>query len=82
VHGRFGPETTRAPGDVGVHSVRAGGIPGEHTLLLASADEVVEIRHRALSRAAFVSGVSPAVRFVQGHPPGVYSMLDVMGDVP
>ncbi|HZM17486.1 MAG TPA: 4-hydroxy-tetrahydrodipicolinate reductase [Candidatus Krumholzibacteria bacterium] len=82
VHGRFGPEARRGHGEVGVHSVRAGGLPGEHTLLLASADEVVEIRHRALSRAAFVSGVPPAVRFVQHHPPGLYSLLDVMGDAP
>lgn len=81
VHGRFGPEARREPGEIGVHSVRAGGIPGDHTLFLASAHEVVEIRHRALSRAAFVSGVPPAVRFVQHQPPGLYSMLDVMGDV-
>ena len=80
VHGRFGAEAQRAPGEVGVHSVRAGGLPGEHTLFLASADEVVEIRHRALSRAAFVSGVPAAVRFVQQHGAGLYSMLDVMGD--
>jgi 4-hydroxy-tetrahydrodipicolinate reductase len=78
--GRSGPEARRQAGEVGMHSVRAGGIPGEHTLLLASADEVLEIRHRALGRAAFVSGVVPAVRFVQRHPPGLYSMLDVMGD--
>lgn len=82
VHGRSGPEARRRVGEVGVHSVRAGGIPGEHTLLLASADEVLEIRHRALGRTAFVSGVVPAVQFVQRHPPGLYSMRDVMGDAP
>ncbi len=80
VHGRFGPEARRSPEEVGIHSLRAGGIPGEHTLFLASADEVVEIRHRALGRGAFVSGVVPAVRFVQGSPAGLYSMRDVMGD--
>ncbi len=80
VYGRSGVDALRKPREVGVHSVRGGGIPGEHTLLLAGTDEVVEIRHRALSRAAFVSGVPKAVRFVQDHPPGLYSMLDVMGD--
>ncbi|HZL84152.1 MAG TPA: 4-hydroxy-tetrahydrodipicolinate reductase [Candidatus Krumholzibacteria bacterium] len=80
VHGRSGVDARRKPLEVGVHSVRGGGIPGEHTLLLAGPDEVVEIRHRALSRAAFVSGVPKAVRFVQDHPPGLYSMLDVIGD--
>lgn len=82
VRGRSGPEARRQAGEVGMHSVRAGGIPGEHTLLLASPDEVLEIRHRALGRTAFVSGVVPAVRFVQRHPPGLYTMLDVMGDAP
>ncbi|UCE02158.1 MAG: 4-hydroxy-tetrahydrodipicolinate reductase [Candidatus Latescibacterota bacterium] len=82
VHGRFGTETRREAGEVGVHSLRAGQIPGEHTLLLAGASEVVEIRHRALDRSAFVSGVAPAVHFVRNHGPGLYSMLDVMADAP
>lgn len=80
VHGRYGAEAARQAGDVGVHSIRAGGVAGEHTLFLASTDEVVEIRHRALSRVAFVSGVPPAVRFLQRRAAGLYSMLDVMGD--
>jgi 4-hydroxy-tetrahydrodipicolinate reductase len=82
VHGRFGTEARREAGEVGVHSIRAGQIAGEHTLLLASASEVVEIRHRALDRSAFVSGVAPAVHFVRNHSPGLYSMLDVMADAP
>ncbi len=80
VHGRHGPETARQAGEVGVHSLRAGQIPGEHTLLFAGAHEVVEVRHRALDRGAFVSGVVPAVHFVRRASPGLYSMLDVMRD--
>ncbi|MFQ5600294.1 MAG: 4-hydroxy-tetrahydrodipicolinate reductase [Candidatus Krumholzibacteriia bacterium] len=82
VHGRFGSEALREAGEVGVHSLRLGQLPGEHTLLLASEHEVLEIRHRALDRSAFVSGVAPAVRFVQSHPAGLYSMLDVIADAP
>jgi 4-hydroxy-tetrahydrodipicolinate reductase len=78
VHGRSGPDCLRQDGEVGVHSRRLGQIPGEHTLVLASDHEVVEIRHRALDRAAFVSGVPPAVRFVQSQPPGLYDVQDVM----
>lgn len=78
VHGRSGSDSRRQDGEVGVHSVRSGQIPGDHTLILASDHEVVEIHHRALDRAAFVSGVPPAVHFVQRQPPGLYSMLDVM----
>ena len=82
VHGRSGSESQRQRGEVGVHSLRAGQIPGEHTLVLAGEHEVLELRHRALGRAAFTSGVVPAVRFVRRSPPGFYSMLDVMLDDP
>jgi 4-hydroxy-tetrahydrodipicolinate reductase len=78
VHGRSGAEARRQPGEVGVHSLRLGGVAGEHALLFGSEHEVIEIRHRALDRTAFVSGVVPAVRFVQIQPAGLYSMLDVM----
>jgi len=78
VHGREGRDAARRPGEVGIHSLRQGGLPGEHALVWASDHEVVEIRHRALDRTAFVSGVLPAVRFVRSSPPGLYSMLDVL----
>jgi len=80
VHGRVGAESRRQAGEIGVHSVRLGGVVGDHALLFASDHELVEIRHRALDRAAFVSGVVPAVRFVRDRAPGMYSMLDVMRD--
>ena len=63
-----------------MHSIRGGQIPGEHTLVFAGEHEVLEFRHRALDRAAFVSGVVPAVEFVNRCSPGLYSMLDVMRD--
>lgn len=78
VHGRHGTDAARRPGEVGVHSLRLGALVGEHALVWASDHEVVELRHRALDRAAFVSGVVPAVRFVRASSPGLYSMLDVL----
>ncbi len=80
VHGRSGPNALRGPGEVGVHSLRMGQVIGEHTLYFGGEHEVIEIRHRALDRAAFVSGVAPAVRFAARAPAGFYSMLDVMRD--
>ena len=80
VHGRHGPEAKRQTGEVGVHSLRLGGVTGDHALYFGSDHEVIEIRHRALDRAAFVSGVVPAVRFVRQSTAGLYSMLDVMRD--
>jgi 4-hydroxy-tetrahydrodipicolinate reductase len=79
-HGRAGRDLHRQPGEVGVHSLRLGQIVGDHSLFLASDSEVIEIRHRALDRAAFVSGVPPAVRFVQQRTSGLFDMTDVIGN--
>lgn len=78
--GRAGRDLQRRPGEVGVHSLRLGQIVGDHSLLLASSSELIEIRHRALDRAAFVSGVAPAVRFVQQRTSGLFDMTDVIGN--
>jgi 4-hydroxy-tetrahydrodipicolinate reductase len=80
VYGRSGVEASRVAGEVGLHSLRLGQVVGEHALLFGSDHEVIELRHRALDRAAFVTGVAPAVRFVQTRPPGWYSMQDVIRD--
>jgi 4-hydroxy-tetrahydrodipicolinate reductase len=80
VHGRHGAEAQRARGEIGVHSVRLGQVVGEHALLFGGEHEVIELRHRALDRGAFVTGVVPAVRFVLRQPAGWYSMLDVIRD--
>jgi 4-hydroxy-tetrahydrodipicolinate reductase len=77
-HGRAGRDLQRQTGEVGVHSLRLGQVPGDHSLFLASDSEVIEIRHRALDRTAFVSGVPPAVRFVQQQSKGLFNMMDVI----
>jgi len=80
VHGRHGAEATRKPGEIGVHSLRLGQVVGEHALVFGGAHDVIELRHRALDRAAFVTGVAPAVGFVRRRSPGLYNMLDVIAD--
>ena len=61
------------------HSLRIGGVPGEHQVYFATEDELMVISHRALSREAFARGALRAVRFVFGKGPGMYSMEDVAG---
>lgn len=65
--------------EVRVHSIRAGDIVGEHTVMFISNGERLELTHRATSRNAFASGVIKAVRFIANQKPGYYSMEDVMG---
>ncbi len=41
---------------VEMHSIRAGNITGEHTVMFAGVDEIVEIKHTATSRKIFALG--------------------------
>ena len=51
-------ETTkqRSPREMGLHALRGGTIVGEHEVIFAGEDEVVEISHKAYSRKIFASG--------------------------
>lgn len=67
------------PGAVGFSVIRAGDIAGDHTVLFAGEGERLEISHRAAGRAAFARGALRAADWAARRPPGVYSMLDVLG---
>lgn len=79
VFDRFASRAPRRRGSVGFSSIRAGSIVGDHEILLALDEEVVELRHRALDRTTFARGALRAARWVAGRPPGLYGMGDVLG---
>lgn len=75
----FGRGVPRGHGEVGMCCVRGGGISGDHTVLLAGTDEVLELSHSALSRATFASGAVKAARFIaEVTQPGLYGMEDLI----
>lgn len=74
-----GKDSPRNIGDIGFSSVRAGAEPGKHTVLFSSENESIEIRHRALDRAAFANGALLAASWLKNRSPGLYSMNDVLG---
>lgn len=78
VHGRHGKEAKRQPNEIGIHAVRGGTIVGEHSVLFAGPDEVLEIRHAATSRKVFGNGAIRAAQFLVGKAPGLYTMDDVL----
>ncbi|MCK5808214.1 4-hydroxy-tetrahydrodipicolinate reductase [bacterium] len=78
VHGREGLVGARSTDEIGVHSVRAGGVVGEHTLLFAGSEERIEITHKAESRALFAHGALDAARWILTQPAGLYSMVDLI----
>lgn len=78
VYGRYGKEEECKITDLGIHAVRGGTIPGEHTILFAGPDEVIEITHTALSRNIFANGALEAASFLIGKEKGLYSMADLV----
>ncbi|MBI3495678.1 MAG: 4-hydroxy-tetrahydrodipicolinate reductase [Proteobacteria bacterium] len=77
--GRKGQFGARAPGAIGFAALRGGQVVGEHTLLFASATEHIAITHRAFDRRAFAAGAVHAAVWIETRPPGLYSMMDVLG---
>ena len=75
-------QSVRKPRDrreIGISSVRGGNIVGDHEVIFAGRDEVIEIRHSAMSREVFASGAVRAARFLAGvEEPGLYSMADLV----
>lgn len=61
-----------------IHSLRAGDIIGEHTVIFAGEDERIELVHRAETRDTFARGAIRAAKFIAQAPPGLYTMKDVL----
>ena len=77
--GRHGHTGARKPGAIGFAALRGGQVVGEHSLIFAAGAEHIVLTHRAFDRRAFASGAVRAALWVQGRPPGLYSMMDVLG---
>lgn len=79
VSGRHGHTGARETGAIGFAALRGGQVVGEHTLIFASATEHIALTHRAFDRRAFATGAVRAALWAVGQPPGLYSMMDVLG---
>ena len=64
--------------EIGISAVRAGTIVGEHEVIFAGTDEVIEFKHTAYSRSVFAKGAVEAGKFLAGQPAGMYDMRDVI----
>lgn len=64
--------------EIGISAVRGGTIVGEHEVLYAGTDEVIEFKHTAYSRGVFGKGAVEAAKFLAGKPAGRYDMSDVI----
>jgi 4-hydroxy-tetrahydrodipicolinate reductase len=78
VRARDGQVGSRRQGAIGFASIRAGDIVGEHSALLATAGERLELSHRATDRAIFARGALAAAAWLAGQPAGAYSLDDMI----
>lgn len=64
--------------EIGISAVRGGTIVGEHVVIYAGIDEVIEIKHTAYSRAVFAKGAVDAAKYLASKETGMYNMADVL----
>ncbi len=64
--------------EIGIVAVRGGTIVGEHEVIFAGEDEVIEFKHTAHSKAVFGKGAVEAGKFLKGKEAGLYDMKDVI----
>jgi 4-hydroxy-tetrahydrodipicolinate reductase len=79
VYARKGMIGERSKKEIGIQTLRAGDIVGEHTVMFAGKGERIELTHRAHSRDTFAAGAVRAARWIVGKKPGLYDMQDVLG---
>ena len=65
--------------EIGISALRGGTIVGEHEVIFAGTDEVIEFKHTAYSRSVFGKGAVEAAKFLAGKESGMYDMSDVVG---
>jgi len=78
VYDRSSRREVRPENEIGISAVRGGTIVGDHDVIFAGKDEVVEVSHRAYSRAIFAKGAVSAAKFLKGKEKGMFTMSDVI----
>ena len=68
----------REKNEIGISSVRCGGIMGEHEIIFASENEILSLKHSISSRRVLAKGALEAVKFIINQDAGLYSMEDLI----
>lgn len=78
IYDRSKEKKSRDKNEIGISAVRGGTIVGEHEVIFAGTDEVIEFKHTAYSKAVFGKGAIQAAKFLAGKPAGYYDMSHVI----
>ncbi len=75
VYERHSVRQSRDKKEIGISAVRGGTIVGIHEIMFAGRDEIIEIKHTAMSREIFANGAVKAAKYLAaGRTPGMYDM--------
>jgi len=78
VYDRHSVRKKRDAKEIGIHAIRGGNIVGEHSVIFAGTDEVVELNHQATSKDVFAVGAVSAAKFLASQPAGLYNMTNLI----
>ncbi|MEF2953738.1 MAG: 4-hydroxy-tetrahydrodipicolinate reductase [Blautia sp.] len=78
VYDRSQKREQRDSREIGLSAVRGGTIVGEHEVIFAGPDEVIEFKHTAYSKTVFAKGAVEAAKFLKGKAAGMYNMSHVI----
>lgn len=81
VYDRHAVRRKRKSAEIGIHSVRGGTIVGDHEVIFAGNDEVIELKHSAASKEVFAVGAIKAAKFISEKPAGMYNMNDLISNL-
>jgi len=76
VYDRHSRRKKRSKNEIGIHAVRGGTIVGEHQVIFAGNDEIIELKHIAMSKDIFAAGALRVALFMLGKQPRLYDMSD------
>ncbi|MCX8130238.1 MAG: 4-hydroxy-tetrahydrodipicolinate reductase [Clostridia bacterium] len=79
MYDRHSRRKKRSKTEIGIHAVRGGTIVGDHSVIFAGNDEIIEINHTATSKEIFAVGALRAAKFLFDKKPGIYDMASLIG---
>ena len=78
VFGRYTKKDARQKKEIGIHAIRGGTITGEHQVIFAGEDEIVQLNHMAHSKSVFAIGSIKAAKYLVNKKNGLFGMDDLV----
>lgn len=81
VYDRHAVRKKRTKNEIGIHAIRGGTIVGEHSVIFAGKDEIIELKHEAMSKEIFAVGAVAAAKYIAEKPAKMYNMQDLVSEM-